>query len=86
MLPRPGDDKGWQEFQEAVRKAVRAFGGVFAGVFCDVRQLIIDAAAREAAAQTRGKGGWKKVDEDNPTTTTKPTEGYSECGSAKIQS
>jgi len=60
MFPGPDDDKGWQEFQERCVKPLAYLSGCLHGVMCDVRRLIIDAAAREAATQTRGKGGRKK--------------------------
>lgn len=60
MLPRPGDDKGWQEFQERCVKPLWDLSVRLQGRIRDVRQLIIDAAGREAATQTRGKGGRKK--------------------------
>ncbi len=49
MFPRPGDDKGWQEFQERCVKPLGHLAGCLQGVICDIRQLVIDAAAREAA-------------------------------------
>ena len=61
MLPRPGDDKGWQEFQERCIKPLWYLSVCLQGRIRDVRQLIIDAAAREAAMQTRGNVGRKKV-------------------------
>ena len=86
MLPRPGDDKGWQEFQERCVKPLGHLAGCLQGVICDVRQLIIDAAGREAATQTRGKGGRKKgsgvklskhvtdVSRDTPPKVTNPND------------
>jgi hypothetical protein len=61
MRPRPSDDKGWQEFQERCVNPLGYLSVCLQGSIRDVRQLIIDAAGREAATQTRGKGGRKKV-------------------------
>ena len=86
MLPRPGDDKGWQEFQERCVKPLGYLAGYLRGVMRDVRQLIIDAAAREAAKRARGKGGRKKgsgvklskhvtdVSRDTPPKVTNPND------------
>ncbi len=55
MLPRPGDDKGWQEFQERCVKPLGYLSVCLQGRIRDVRQLIMDAAAREAAVRGKGK-------------------------------
>ena len=60
MTPSPGDDKRWKEFQERYVNPLVHLAGCLQGRIRDVRQLIIDAAGREATTQTRGKGGRKK--------------------------
>lgn len=61
MTPSSGDDKGWKEFQERYVNRLVHLAGCLRRDICDVRQLIIDAAAREAETQTRGNVGRKKV-------------------------
>lgn len=51
MFPRPGDDKGWKEFQERYVKPLGHELAILQGRICDVRQLIIDAAAREVVSK-----------------------------------
>jgi hypothetical protein len=53
MTPSPGDDKRWKEFHERYVNPLVHLAGCLRRDICDVRQLIIDAAGREAATSKR---------------------------------
>ena len=51
MTPRPGDDKGWKEFQQHYVNPLVHKAGCLSAVIRETRQLIITAGARGIAAK-----------------------------------
>jgi hypothetical protein len=57
MIPSPGDDKGWKEFQERYVKPLGYEVTLLQGILRDVRQLIITACAKGSTGPTAKDGG-----------------------------